>query len=237
MSILPTHYKWLVVVEGIGDVRTFCHLLKEFKVANPYEYLLFDAGGKSKVMHSDKWDKIQSSCNESFTLLDTVRNDLGREGFEGLILIVDSDESSQSPFSGYSRNKNNLQYVGSAHLPILNEIGSYWLVDTLKGCKKIPIYGINVPVRKDGCFETDILEAYKFPVNGQSEYEEIKKLIRETSKRWKIRKDWWKKNEKAKMDKFISIAFHCAFKAAKQKPKLSKEPGVITTIKSIISTK
>jgi hypothetical protein len=229
-------YKWLIIVEGSGDVTTYKALFGKYNVAHPHEYFLCRTGSKSNVIAADNWQLVNEKESKA-NLLQILNNDLGRANFKGVILLVDSDTNGYDTFDRYKRN-GSLSYVASAPPQMINN-GAYWYIDTLSGVNEIPIYGINVPLSAMGCLETALLSAYGFPIEGQPEYDNIVEAIRKASHYWRIPKHkdgkyWWEDNSKAKLDKFIYAAFTRGFKVSEKTPELPKEPEVITSIKSTI---
>jgi hypothetical protein len=94
-------------------------------------------------------------------------------------------------------------------------------------------------MNSSGCLETDLLDSYGFPKEGQPEYENVVDAIQKASVYWQIPKhgdgkDWWVENKKAKLDKFIYSALSHGFKVSGEKPTLPTEPKVIQNIKATI---
>jgi hypothetical protein len=231
-------HKWVIVVEGDTDVRTYNDLFDAYEVEKN-EVLLISAHGKGNVCNTEMWDKIQQ--DSQISLLEIIKNDIGRYDFLGIILIVDSDDNSNRAFGTYKRCKDSLLYSKPDILEITKGDGEYWRIDSLNGKNVIPILGINVPANKSGCLETDLLNTYGFPIEGQPEYETFTDIIKESSRKWCIEsqsnKKWWNNNEKAKIDKFIYSALSHGFHVCRQKLKLPKEPDVIKRIKEAIKNK
>jgi hypothetical protein len=233
------HYKWLIVVEGNSDAGTLRHLLVEYGVSK-HDFFLFPAGGKPNVLHTKQWPHIKID-NSGLDLASVVINDIGRKTFVGAILVVDSDTDANDPFGQYDRDQGLLQYVH--HTPNKHKIvDSYWLLDELKGSRDIPILGINVPLNNKGCIETDLLDTYGFPKNGQPEHQSFFDIIIKATDKWNIQKlksgiDWWAENQEAKIDKFIYSALTHGFQVCKQKPRLPAEPQMITQIKTAMEYK
>jgi len=224
------HYKWLIVVEGKTDIRTYYHLLTYHGV-NKDDFRLHGAGGKEFVCNSTTWG---SNNND---LLKTVETDIGRVDFVGIVLIVDADSDNNKAFDAYKRN-DTLQYVDTI-IPNPKNMGIYWHLDDLNGSAKIPIYGISVPVTTVGCLETDLLKSYGFPVEDQIEYSNFVDIIKKSTDKWQIPEHgngqkWWEENCKAKMDKFIYWALLRGFHVSGKTPCCPTEPDVIKNIKSII---
>jgi len=135
-------------------------------------------------------------------------------------------------------NNVKLPYVASMP-PVAENKGNYWCLDSIDGAKQIPIYGICVPSNSTGCLETDLLDSYGFPVNGQEDYSSMVNVIQKVSDRWNIPlhgdgKNWWEENKRAKMDKFIYTAFSNGFKVSGESPTLPKEPNVIKNIRQVL---
>jgi hypothetical protein len=236
MSI-SNKYKWLILVEGSTDVGTFYNLFKTYDIPL-YDVLLFSAHGKGNVCNAETWHTIR---NESQTdLLSIIKTDIGRTNFTGIILVVDSDSDNAHAFDTYKRNLDNSLYVNPVKPPASKGAGEYWLLDELKGVHSIPVIGINIPMNKTGCLETDLLDAYGFPIEGQVEYSSIVDVIEKSSPKWNIPRlngggNWWDKNKKAKLDKFIYSALFHGFSVCRQIPQLTTEPSVITQIKEAIT--
>ena len=101
--------------------------------------------------------------------------------------------------------------------PKRDESQRFWTLDTIKGTQQnFPVRGINVPLEQCGCLETDLLQSYGFPVEGQPEHAKFIEIIKKATVKWKVPqrngKDWWDNpNQKAKFDKFIYVALTSAF--------------------------
>jgi hypothetical protein len=165
----------------------------------------------------------------------TLRNDIGRTGFKGVIIVIDSDDNSESPFENYRRNAG-LTYSDDKPICVEDSSGAFWLLDRIKDRSLLPVIGINVPRTDSGCLETDLLSAYGFPTTQQPEYGSFTNIIKRATTEWKIPynddgKPWWEINEKAKMDKFIYSALREGFKVSDKKPALPNEPKVINDIR------
>ena len=216
-------YDWLIVVEGSRDIPVYNAYFPEG--CKP-TCRIRGAGGKSYVLNMSSWDP---------KLIGTLRNDLGRTGFKGVILMIDSDDSISDPFAKYQRG-DNLPYIGDNPTPEEDPAGAYWLLDSIRGLKSLPIRGINVPRSDNGCLETDLLSAYGFPIETQTEYTSFTDIIKQATKIWKIpnnddNKPWWEINEKSKMDKFIFSALREGFSVSGKKPMLPEEPNVISNLR------
>ncbi|GHV90993.1 hypothetical protein AGMMS50268_14960 [Spirochaetia bacterium] len=234
----PNQYKWLIVVEGSTDVETFSNLFETYGIPLN-DVLLFSAHRKGNVCNAETWNHI---LNESqVDLLSTIKTDIGRANFTGIILIVDSDSDNEHAFDTYKRNPDQtLRYATPNIPPISKGSGKYWRLDTLNGVHSIPVIGINIPLNKSGCLETDLLDAYGFPVEGQDEYAAIVDVIIQASPKWNIPKlkgggNWWDENRKAKLDKFVYSALLHGFSVCRQAPQLITEPSVIVQIKEAIT--
>jgi len=225
----PNCYKWLIVVEGSTDANTYYNLLVRYGI-NKNDFSLFSAQGIGFVCNSTTWEKNN--------LLKTIKHDIGRKDFVGIILLVDADSDNNKAFDSYKRN-DNLPYANKI-VPNKENKGVYWHLDDLNGSNKIPIYGISVPVIATGCLETDLLASYGFPVEGQPEYSNFVDIIKKTTDKWQVSehkddKKWWEENSKAKLDKFIYHALSHGFYVSRETPgHLPEEPNVIKNIKSII---
>jgi len=232
------HYKWLIIVEGNTDIKTYGNLLVKYGVKKD-DFRLVSTRGKGFVCNTTIWDSIKVRDTAQSSLYAIVDQDKGRKNFYGIILLVDSDTNDANPFNSYKRNPH-LPYV-EKFTPVIEDKGSFWLIDKLNGANQISIYGINVPVKSQGCLETDLLNSYGFPVDGQAEYKNIVDAIQKASGYWRIQKhgdgkNWWEENERAKLDKFIYSAFSYGFEVSGEKPMLPKEPNVIQNIKRVIGT-
>jgi hypothetical protein len=228
-------YKWLIVVEGGTDVRTYSNLLTHYGVPTD-DFSLFSARGKGRVCNADTWGNVRFNKTD---LLSTLVQDSGRKGFCGVILLVDSDSDSDKAFDNYERSADaRLHYVEDV-APAKERRGAYWYLDSINGAQAVPVYGIAVPMISSGCLETDLLDSYGFPVEGQDEYSQLVSIIQKSSAAWQISKhgdgkDWWVENRKAKFDKFIYSALSRGFEASGETPHLSNEPAVIGNIKAAI---
>lgn len=231
-------YKWLLVVEGISDTTTYASLLIASGI-DASDFSLCRAGGNGQVRNAAAWDKIK--C-EGATLCLTLRNNLGRSNFQGVILIVDADTGTD--FSNYQRS-GILPYSRTAPAtPVKMHNDKYWHVDTFLGVQEFPMYGIVVPATGAGCLETDLLTAYRFPIESQPEYSQLTDIIKIAGNPgyWNIPKhkdgkDWWEENEKAKLDKFIYAALTEGFKVSDEEPLMPETPPVITAIMTAMSVK
>jgi len=228
-------YKWLIVVEGVTDVKTYDDLLLRYGVALN-DLFIVPVSGKGYVCNTSTWN-TKTVKGIAGSLENLIINDIGRNDFQGIILIVDSDESNIDVFNAYKRNPK-FPYVSITAISPENK-GSYWYLDEINGVKNIPIYGINVPVSSSGCLETDLLDSYGFPVDGQDEYVKIVDAIQKASNHWQIQtlgngKNWWEENQRAKLDKFIYSAFSHGFEVSGVNPSLHNEPDVIQNIKHVI---
>lgn len=228
-------YNWLIVVEGQTDIDTYKYLFREFGVEEN-KYFIFPAEGKGNVCKTNNWNKTQY---KSQNLMETVKNDVTRIGFCGIILVVDTDEHSNFSFEEYERNNELKDKYVNVTKPAIVPRGGYLKLDSLKGTNlEIPILGICVPHARNGCLETELLESFGFPIKGQDDYAKFVNLIKKTSGHWNIPPksgggNWWDENEKAKMDKFVYISLFVGFNACcEQHPKVPSEPPVITNIKS-----
>jgi len=217
-------YEWLIIVEGSRDVSVYNEYLTDVPCK------ISGLGGKSYSINMSSWDSKSVAA---------LRNDLGRTGFKGVIIIVDSDNCDCDPFAKYCRTID-LPYIGSVVKPQKDSTGSYWLLDSMRGLKSLPVRGVNVPRDDNGCLETDLLTAYGFPVEKQIVYTTFVNIIKKASTIWKIpnnndNKPWWEINEKAKMDKFIYAALREGFCVSDKKPVLPKEPNVISNLRKAMA--
>ena len=231
-----SRYKWFIVVEGTTDVKTYEDLLIRYGV-NKDDFCLVSAYGKGNVCNTATWDNIHLPDAVPGSLYNLVNHDSGRAEFCGIILLIDSDTDSIDALNAYKRN-SLLLYIGQ-NAPSIENKGDYWFIDTLDGVNQIPIYGINVPTGSSGCLETDLLDSYGFPIEGQTEYTSIVDAIQKASGHWQIPKhgdgkDWWEVNKRAKLDKFIYSAFSYGFHVSGKHPILPNEPNVIQNIKKVI---
>ena len=69
-------YKWLIVVEGRTDVRTYGGLLVRYGV-NERDFWLAFAHGKDRVYNTSKWGNINTPNSSGENLLATVQTDVG----------------------------------------------------------------------------------------------------------------------------------------------------------------
>ncbi len=229
-------YKWLIIVEGKTDKKTYEKLLTLSGV-DKNDYHLVSAHGKERVCNSANWDNVKMGNTPNGNLLGQVKQDIGRIGFMGIILIIDTDTIGSNAFNKYQRN-DNLPYIKEA-VPKVENKTNYWYIDSLEGANEIPVYGISVPMDSSGCLETELLSSYGFPIEGQPEYTSIADVVKKASEYWKIPKhgdgkDWWEINQKAKMDKFIYSAFTYGFKVSDEEPAPPAVPDVIRNIKTVI---
>ena len=220
----PSHYEWLLIVEGSTDVGVFKNYLCDNN--SSAACYIHHAGGKNLAKNMPIWNQ---------KLLDTLQNDLGKTGFKGVIIIIDSDDDNDNPFDDYIRS-DKIQYRGNKPSPYMDSSGSFWHLDDLIGVECIPLRGVNVPFVDSGGLETELLSAHGFPIKGQAEYDSLTKIIKRTTKEWNIPDNndgnpWWKINETTKMDKFIYIALKEGFTALDKKPKLPDNLDVITRIR------
>jgi hypothetical protein len=229
------NYKWLIIVEGNSDYKTYSHLFEEFDV-NQNDVSLFAAGNKGFVCKASKWEDIRKG--ELFNKVDT---DIGRRNFKGIILLTDTDTDIAEPFGLYDRNPN-LKYI-DADKPVAKEVkGSFWELDFINGANKIPVIGINVPFDAVGCLESDLLNSYGFPVRGQCEHIAFEDIIQKSSNKWQIPLlkgggNWWDENKEAKIDKFIYLALYEGFSVCcDKKPAFLYEPAVIKHIKNAVDS-
>jgi len=230
------HYKWLIIVEGSTDVETYEDLLVRYG-AKKEEFRIVSAHRKGCVFNTVTWDHINVPNAPQSDLLTLVNHDVGRTDFCGVILLVDSDMNSSDAFNAYKRN-SRIRYVDRT-APVIENKGAYWCIDKIDGSNQIPIFGINVPLNSTGCLETDLLDSYSFPVEGQHEYASMVDAIQKASVCWQIEKhgdgkNWWEENERAKLDKFIYSAFSHGFKVSGESPTLPSEPNVIRNIRQVI---
>jgi hypothetical protein len=236
-------YRWLIVGEGDFDVTTYTTLLRQFDVSN---FLVKSVGGKNKVFRMNKWEELPIG-NDKIVSQKTLENDQGRKGFKGVIFIVDSDENEnlEQNYTGYSENcrSRSVDYADwqppcrvKANVPIMR-------LDTLKGVdsEELPIYGVCVPVAGKGCLETDLLQAYGYPVE-ERDYDRFAETIRSASQSWGVArsgngKAWWdsSRNGKARMDKFMYAALKEGFEVNNLKIKLIPEPQIIKAIKDVMN--
>jgi hypothetical protein len=216
----PNQYEWLVIVEGGSDIGVYQHYLKDSNAPNRYKF--FNVGGKGRVKNINAW---KQEC------LDTLSTDLGRTGFKGVLLVVDSDDNTATPFCDYVRG-NNIRYIGEKPDANMDESGEFWHLDKLNGIEEIPLRGINVPRSADGCIETELLSSYGFPIKSQPEYTSLVGIIKQASEKWNIPNTddgnpWWSINETAKMDKFIYAALKQGFVVSRRPPCMPSEPDII----------
>ena len=215
------HYEWLIIVEGNTDLRVFQSYLFNDNCK------VIPAGG-SITINMPFWNQ---------NLIMTLKTDLARAVFKGVILVIDSDESSNNPFKKYVRsNDPGIRYVGSKPNPYIDSTNTCWHLDNIIGHNIIPLKGINAPFLSHGGLESELLIAYGFPTKEQSEHSTLVDIIKRTTNEWNIpnNKDgtsWWTVNEVAKMDKFIYVALESGFKVSGITPTLPDNPDIITRIR------
>jgi hypothetical protein len=221
-----SQYDWLIVAEGNSDISVYNEYLDDDNI--PLSFRIIGVGGKGYSLNMSSWDPKHIA---------TLRNDSGRTGFKGVILVVDSDADAKTPFANYRRG-DSLFYIDSIPpTPERDSTGSFWLLDSIKGIKPLPVKGINVPRADHGCLETELLSSYGFPTEPQTEYTSFVNIIKQATAEWKIPnnddgKPWWEINEKAKFDKFIYAALRQGFKVCGKEPALPDEPDVIRNIRT-----
>ncbi|MDR3121150.1 MAG: hypothetical protein LBU58_07460 [Clostridiales bacterium] len=221
-------YEWLIIAEGISDVSVYKAYLKGSDP--PVSCEVLGAGGKGKALNMNSWDEH----------IDTVANDIGRRGFRGIILVIDTDEGVVEPFAHYARSTDSrLTYISSSlAAATLDASSSFWLLDRLSGNEtEVAVRGVNVPHKGVGCLESDLLASYGFPVQPQPEYDSLTGIIKKATDTWKIPNNdddapWWEPNEKAKMDKFIYAALKQGFKVSDKEPDMPPEPSVVANIRA-----
>ena len=180
-------YKWLIVVESETDANTYSDLLIKYGVQSS-DFALFPVSGKPNVCNATTWSTRKSEIHNS-DLLKLVQQDLGRIGFVGVLLVVDSDEDDSSVFKKYKRNADSSLYVDDVPPPIKKISDTYWELDVLNGASgAIPVIGISVPIDSAGCLETDLLSSYGFPTEGQPEYSCLTDIVKKSSDKWNIPK-------------------------------------------------
>jgi len=217
-------YEWLIIAEGNSDIAIYKKYLEDLS------FHIIGMGGKGNSINMNAWN---SNCIEN------LKNDLGRTGFKGLILVIDSDDNSISPFKDYKRGAD-FSYINNQPALKKDASGAFWHLDNLKGKETLSIKGINVPRTTTGCLETELLSAYGFPIKSQPEYNSLVDIIKQTTSKWNIPnnndgKPWWEINEDAKMDKFIYYALRRGFITCKKEPMLPPEPEVIRNIRKAMS--
>jgi hypothetical protein len=238
------NYKWLIVGEGDTDVGTYTKLIKQFGVPE-FDFLVKHAGGKGNVFRMNNWEKLPASGDRIATQ-SALQNDQGRHNFKGVIVVVDSDQNQNlvQNYAGYSQNcRSQLIAYDTWQVPHPTANPSIIQLDTLKGTKgrKLPIFGLCVPVSNQGCLETDLLRAYAYPIKDE-DYDAFAKTIKEASQSWgvgksKDGKEWWEpeRNGKARIDKFMYAALAKGFEVNDLKTRLITEPQIITDIKNAMN--
>jgi hypothetical protein len=194
----------------------------------------------------NKWEKLPIEKDRIISQK-ILENDQGRSDFKGVIFVVDSDEKEnlEQNYAGYSPccRSELVAYADwqppfrvKADVPIMR-------LDTLKGVdgEGLPIYGVCVPTAGKGCLETDLLQAYGYPVE-EKDYDSFAGTIKSASQSWGVEessdgKEWWdsSRNGKARMDKFMYVALKEGFKVNKLKIKSIPEPQIIKTIKNAMN--
>ncbi|MDR0984359.1 MAG: hypothetical protein LBL93_05050 [Ruminococcus sp.] len=236
-------YKYLIVVEGKTDVKTYKELLIFYGI-NEDDFNIISAGGCGKVCDTKKWKEIKAS---NMSLDKKVNEDIVRKEFEKIILVIDTDDKIDDKFE--YRKSENVKSDNTIRNPKVKLKDGYWLLDIYDGSKKIPVYGVKTPYLKEGCLESDLLKAYGYP-EGEA-YDNLEKIIKKSSEVWNIpkeenEKNWWEINCRARMDKYIYSALSYGFKISNPKryddniwkiPKPKEEPEVIKTIRKIFDVK
>lgn len=223
----PDRHEWLVIAEGNTDIAVYKEYLKDC-----ISFDMISTGGKNRTLNMNGWDAKH---------INVLRHNLGRTGFKGLILVVDSDDNSASLFENYRRHDDSSLYVGNKPIPAMDATSLFWVLDNIKGIKTLPVKGIKVPRGDAGCLETDLLSAYGFPIRSQPEHNLFVNIIKQATGVWNIqnKKDgnpWWKTNEDAKMDKFMYLALKQGFAANRVEiPAPLKEPDVIRNMRMAMS--
>jgi len=226
--MVQKHYEWLVVVEGNTDVGVF---KKYFDDSSHFLCNILHAGG-SILKNMPMWSQ---------KLIMTLKTDLARDMFRGVILVVDSDDNSSNPFDDYVRSDDSdIRYIGDKSNPFVDLTETYWNLDNIIGHNIIPIRGINMPFLNHGGLESELLSAYGFPTRGQPEYSVFVEIIKCATTKWGIPKNkngtpWWTENETAKMDKFIYSALEKGFVTSKKTPALPCNPDIITRIQKAMT--
>ena len=226
---MSSRYEWLVIVEGSTDVGVF----KSYLINNnsTISCHIEHVSGKNMVMNMPTWTP---------RLLTTLKTALGRVGFKGVILVVDSDDDYCNPFNGYVRG-GQVQYIAGEPCPRKDSSGDFWQLDTFIGVDYIPLKGVNMPNIANGGLETELLEAYGFPTKKQSEYSKFTDIVKHATNVWNIPDNndgskWWANNETAKMDKFIYLALKEGFSKVATHPQLPpNNPDVITRIQKAMT--
>jgi hypothetical protein len=222
-------YDWLIVAEGNSDISVYCEYLNSDGAALLSR--IIGVGGKGYSVNMKAWDAKH---------IDTLRTDLGRTEFKGVILVVDSDDDDHDPFSAYCRGDDSFYIGQSPPPPTMDGSNSFWVLDSLNGTNALPLRGVNVPRGGYGCLETDLLSAYGFPAGHQPEYVSLCGIIKRATTEWEIPdnndgKPWWEVNETAKMDKFIYAALRQGFRVSGKEPPLPPEPNVISNIRAAMT--
>ena len=231
LSQKPSHYEWLIIVEGPNDAGT-------------YKYYLY-TDGEPKVCHIEHVGGGNSAKNMSTwnpKLIMALNNNLARKGFKGVILVIDSDENSSNPFRDYKRNET-VRYNEYKPIPRRDASGDFWHIDEFDKAESgnnIFLRGVSAPSTASGALETELLSAYRFPIEGQNEYCSLTNIIKRATTEWNIPKNgdgkhWWEANETAKMDKFIYSALRNGFITVDKKPILPTAPDVITRIQKAMN--
>ncbi|GAB6393535.1 MAG: hypothetical protein MdMp014T_2908 [Treponematales bacterium] len=201
---------WLLVVEGGSDIRPYKELLRE-KTGDGFAIKY--AGGKSRVLNCAEW---KSNTKPNTVKIGDLENYYGQADFEGVLLLIDSDADTD-----ISKIITNTTYKRCTDTSIVYEkpspmfgvkttpYGEYMHIDTLLGQKLIPIYGLAIPAKREGCVETALLNAYGYPTSA-SEHEQLRVIADNVGKHWcNDTTDFFAldKNGKAKADKFSYNAF------------------------------
>ena len=237
-------YKWLIVGEGNFDVGTYTTLLKNFGVPKS-DFQVMNAGSRDNVFRMNRWIESPASKGRVVSQL-TLRIVQANPSFQGVILVVDSDQNRniEQNYAEYSDDcRSSWITYDTWQPPQLIPNTSIILLDRLKGTdgRKLPIYGLCVPTSGQGCLETDLIQAYGYPIEAE-DYDTFADTIKEASKIWceymsEDKKPWWdqERNGKARIDKVMYQALLGGFDVRFLNLKQIREPQIITDIKNAMN--
>jgi hypothetical protein len=218
---MSANYGWLIVVEGPFDLKTYTDLLDRFEISGA---VVRSARGKSKVYRMNAWAE-NPGRDKNIVSLKELENAQGREGFRGVIFVIDADSTR-------SLDENYAGYTPACRSPKLIDYDAWEQPKRISGTnvmrldamigvngRKLPIFGLSVPVAGGGCLETDLMRSYGYPVENEESYAVFSDVIKAASGSWVMPNpsdgpDWWDpgRNGKARMDKFIYSALAEGFR-------------------------
>jgi 5S rRNA maturation endonuclease (ribonuclease M5) len=201
---------WLLVVEGRSDIKPYKNFLKE-KTGDVFDIKY--AGGKSSVLDLNKW---KNNKKDGTIKLDDLENYYIQADFKGVLLIIDADmNGAVSDIIKSDTYKRCIEpSISFIETPPCFDVkvtpyGNFIHIDTLKGQKMIPIYGIAVPPNTQGSIETVLLDTYGYPAT-TDDHEPFRLIAKNIGEHWcNDSNDFFSldKNGKTKADKFTYNAF------------------------------